>query len=476
MEECMQQENISKWYLNVVQQAELADYTEVKGSMVIRPYGFAIWEHIQKELDSRIKTLGYQNAYFPLLIPKSLLEKEKNHVKGFAPEFTLVTHAGGKKLDEPFVLRPTSEAIMYPLFSKWIQSYRNLPLRLNQWCNIFRWELRTFPFLRTTEFLWQEGHSVHTTFEEAQKEALRILETYRIFFEKVLALPTMIGYKSEKEKFPGAWRTHTLEALPLDGKALQIATVHNLGQNFSKAFNIQFIDAQGKQQYAWQTSWGTSTRLIGALIMTHGDRKGLVLPPKVAPIQVVVIPIWKKTEELENLKGIVETKIKKILNDKGVRLTTDWRDNVTPGWKFNHWEVKGVPIRIEIGPRDLLKNQVILVRRETGKKSSIPLDEIGEIVPMELNNIQEKLLNKAKDFLKQNTIEVDDFDTFLQMIQKHRQFFEISWCGEQWCEDEIKTHSRTTIRCIPLDEQLPDKPCIYCGKPGKFNVYIAQAH
>ena len=472
----MQQENMSKWYLNLVQQAELADYTGVRGSMAIRPYGFSIWENIQKELDSKIKSLGYQNAYFPLLIPKSLLEKEKNHVKGFSPEFTLVTHAGGKKLDEPFVLRPTSEAIMYPLFSKWIQSYRDLPLRLNQWCNIFRWELRPFPFLRTTEFLWQEGHSVHTAFEEAQTEALVILETYRVFLEEILALPTIVGYKSEKEKFPGAWRTHTLEAFLADGKALQVGTAHNLGQNFSKAFNIQFIDTQGEQRYAWQTSWGVTTRLIGALIMIHGDKKGLVLPPRVAPIQVVVVPIWKKAAELENLKSVVETKIEKVLNKESIRVTSDWRDNVTPGWKFNYWELKGVPIRIDIGPRELLENQVILVRRENGKKSSIPLDKIRDIVPIELHSIQKELLEKAKDFLKQNIVPVDDFHTFLQMTQKHRQFFETTWCGDQKCEEEIKNRSKATIRCIPLNEQALDNPCIYCKKPGKFKVYIAQAH
>lgn len=470
------EEDISKWYLDIVQNTELADYTAVKGCMIIRPYGFAIWEHIQKELDLRIKTLGYQNAYFPLLIPRSSLEKEKDHVKGFSPELTLVTHAGGKELEEPFVLRPTSEAIMYPTFSKWIQSYRDLPLRLNQWCNIFRWELRTYPFLRTTEFLWQEGHSVHSIFEEAQEEALRILETYRTFFEEVLALPVITGYKSEKEKFPGAWRTHTLEAFLFDGKALQVGTAHNLGQNFSKVFDIQFLDALGKQQYAWQTSWGASTRLIGSLIMVHGDEKGLRLPPKVAPIQLIVVPIWRNEEELNRLKDIINTKIETPLHSKNIRVFTDWRERVTPGWKFNDWELKGVPIRIEIGPRDIQNNQVIIVQRNRGGKIPISLDSIENIASSMLEEIQVELLKEAKTFINSNIVEIHDFDIFLKMINECRQFFKTSWCGDRECEDEIKNYSKASIRCIPLDDQIPSGNCIYCGKPGRFNVFIAQAH
>lgn len=468
--------DFSRWYTDVILKAELADYAPVKGCMVIRPYGYALWENIQASLDGMIKEVGIENAYFPLLIPYSFLEKEAEHVKGFSPQLAVVTHGGGKKLAEPLVVRPTSETVMYAMFSKWIKSWRDLPLRINQWCNIVRWEKRTYLFLRTMEFLWQEGHTAHATEAEAKKEALDRLEMYRELVEKLLALPVFVGQKSESEKFPGAKTTYAFEALMPDGKALQGGTSHELGQNFSKPFEIQFQDKQERLQYVWQTSWGMTTRIIGALIMVHGDNNGLVLPPKVAPIQVVIIPICKEKKDQVLKKA---RKVMAKLKEEGFRVKLDERETHSLGYKINDWELKGVPLRIEIGGREVLGKRIRVVKRLRGygqqEKYLLEAELIGEVKRI-LEEIQEILYEKASQFLKENTHEVNAFSEFEKIMKTKRGFIKAFWCEEPKCEAKIKEKTKATTRLLPLDAKKEKGKCIYCGKDAQYRWFFAQAY
>src|SRR5262245_8517525 len=431
-----QSENFSQWYLDVVRRAELADYTEVKGCMAIRPYGYAIWELIQQAFDKRFKATGHVNAYFPLFIPSSLLMKEKEHVEGFAPQVAWVTKGGDEELAEPLVVRPTSEVIIGTLYAKWVKSWRDLPVLINQWANVVRWEKVTRPFLRTTEFLWQEGHTAHETAEEAQAETLKILALYKECAENELAMPVIDGQKSESEKFAGASRTYSIEALMGDGRALQAGTSHNLGQNFAKAFGIQFQGRDKSLQHVWTTSWGVSTRLIGGLIMTHGDDSGLVLPPRVAPYQVVIVPIprgnWKET-----VLPTAES-IKRDLEAKGVRVKIDASEETAPGWKFAEYELRGVPLRLEIGPKDREKAQVFSARRDTREKAAIPFADLTTRVPALLDEIQANLLARAKKFREENTREVATWDEFKAAMDGRPGFLIASWCGSAECEASIK--------------------------------------
>lgn len=468
------EKNFSQWYVDVVRKAELADYTTIKGCMVIRPYGYGLWENMQAGLDRRIKETGHKNAYFPLFIPESLLKKEAEHVEGFAPEVAWVTHGGSQKLEERLAVRPTSEAIICSLYSKWIKSWRDLPILINQWANIVRWEKVTRLFLRTTEFLWQEGHTAHKTEQEAEEETLKILnQVYRDYIEKDLAIPVIVGRKTEKEKFAGALHTYTLEALMADGKVLQVGTSHNLGQNFAKAFNIKFLDEDQKEKYVWQTSWGTTTRLVGALVMVHGDERGLKLPPKVAPVQVIIVPIMfdkTKKEVLEKAESI------RTVLKKDFRVETDSRDGYTPGWKFNEWEMRGVPLRLEIGPKDMAQGQVMLARRDTGEKMAVKEENLVETVKELLDNIQENLFTRAKKFLEENIRETSDYNEFKKIIEKQRGLVKTYWCGSKDCEDKIKEETKASIRCIPFEQEEASGKCIYCGKESSTLVYFARAY
>ena len=468
------EKNFSQWYVDVVRKAELADYTTIKGCMVIRPYGYGLWENMQAGLDRRIKETGHKNAYFPLFIPESLLKKEAEHVEGFAPELAWVTHGGNQKLDERLAVRPTSEAIICSLYSKWVRSWRDLPILINQWVNIVRWEKVTRLFLRTTEFLWQEGHTAHKTEQEAEEETLKILnQVYRDYIEKDLAIPVIVGRKTEKEKFAGALHTYTLEALMSDGKMLQAGTSHNLGQNFAKAFDIKFLDEDQQEKYVWQTSWGTTTRLVGALVMVHGDERGLKLPPKIAPVQVIIVPIMfdkTKKEVLEKAESI------RTILKKDFRVEIDTRDGYTPGWKFNEWELKGVPIRLEIGPKDMAKGQVMLARRDTGEKTAVKEEKLAETVKELLDNIQENLFIRAKKFLEENIRETSDYNEFKRIIEKQRGLIKTYWCGSKDCEDKIKEETKASIRCIPFEQEEASGKCIYCGKDSSTLVYFARAY
>ncbi len=465
-----QEEDFSQWYTDVILKADLVDYSPVKGFMVIKPYGYAIWENIQRELDDRFRATGHKNAYFPLLIPESLLKKEEEHVEGFAPEVAWVTHGGNEELAEPLVVRPTSETIICSMYAKWVQSYRDLPLLYNQWCNVVRWEKSTRPFLRTSEFLWQEGHTVHATEEEAQEETLRMLEVYREFAYNVLAIPVITGQKTEKEKFAGALHTYTIEALMQDGKALQAGTSHNLAQHFAKVFDIQYLDKDGQLKYVWQTSWGVSTRLIGGIIMVHGDERGLVLPPKVAPVQVVIVPIaMHKEGVLDKARDIYDR-----LNEIGLRVELDDRDTQSPGWKFNEWELKGVPVRIEIGPRDIENDQVVLVRRDNLDKTFVPMGELEDKTLSAIDEVQRGLLDKALKMREDRTTSAKDIDTFKEGV--NRGFVKAMWCGSNECEDKIKEETGATTRCIPFEEEQIDDKCICCGEKAKHMVYFAKAY
>lgn len=468
------EKNFSQWYVDVVRKAELADYTTIKGCMVIRPYGYGLWENMQAGLDRRIKKTGHKNAYFPLFIPEHLLKKEAEHVEGFAPEVAWVTHGGSQKLEERMAVRPTSEAIICSLYSKWVKSYRDLPILINQWANIVRWEKTTRLFLRTTEFLWQEGHTVHKTEEDAQEETLKILfEVYRDYIENDLAIPVIVGKKTSKERFAGALNTYTLEALMTDGKVLQAGTSHNLGQNFAKAFNIKYLDEDQTEKYAWQTSWGTTTRLIGAIVMVHGDERGLKLPPKVAPIQLIIVPIMFDKTKKEVLDK-AET-LNSILS-KDFRVEIDARDEYKPGWKFNEWEMRGVPLRLEIGPRDMAKEQVVLVRRDTGEKQIVKEEKLTETVKNLLIEIQENLFNQAKKFLQENIREASDYSEFKKIIEDKKGIIKTYWCGNRECEDKIKEETKASIRCIPFEENKTSGKCIYCGKKTSTLVYFARAY
>ena len=466
-------EDFSRWYVDVIKKAELADYAPMKGMMVIRPYGYAVWEHIQHLLDKRIKESGHVNAYFPLFIPDSFLQKETEHLEGFSPEVAWVTHGGAEELEERLAVRPTSEAIIGNMYSKWIKSWRDLPVLINQWANIVRWEKVTRPFLRTTEFLWQEGHTAHESFEEAEKETLMILGMYREFAENELAIPVVFGRKSERERFAGALETYAIEALMSDGKALQMGTSHNLGQQFSKVFNIRFEDRDQKLQYVWQTSWGVSTRLVGAVIMAHGDDSGLRFPPRIAPTQIVIVPIslgnWR-TEVLPTAE-----KLEKELRQKGWRVELDDREEFTPGWKFSEYEMRGVPLRIEIGPRDIQKNQVVIVRRDTMKKESFNLDSVIDDVPEILDSIQSALLEQALKFQQQNTHDVENYEEFKSILESKRGFIRTFWCEKQECEDLIKEETMATIRVIPLEQNKKGR-CVCCGSESDQWVYFARAY
>jgi prolyl-tRNA synthetase len=471
-------QDFSAWYNEVVQRAELADYAPVRGCMIIRPYGYALWENLQRELDQRFKATGHKNAYFPLFIPMSFIQKEAQHVEGFSPELAVVTHGGGEKLEEPLVVRPTSETVIGHMFKQWIKSYRDLPLLINQWANVVRWELRPRLFLRTLEFLWQEGHTAHATEAEAEEETLKMLNVYVDVAQNEAAIPVIAGRKSESEKFAGALRSYTIEAMMGDRRALQAGTSHNLGQNFAKAFEIQYLDKNNQLQHCWTTSWGMSTRMIGAIIMTHGDDQGLILPPRLAPIQVIVVPIWKSGNENEKtnvLEGVEH--IKRALGER-VRLEVDAREEYSPGWRFNEWELRGVPLRIEIGPKDIQKNQVVLARRDTKEKLSVSQDQLAERVLALLDEMQKNLFERAKKFRDENTVELDDYEKFREFMEGEgsRGFVRAYWCGARECEAQIKTETKATTRCIPLGQESIGGECIRCGKETKEQAIFAKAY
>ena len=470
-----QDDNFSQWYNQVVRKAELADYAPVRGCMIIRPYGYAIWENIQRLMDARFKETGVLNAYFPLLIPRSFIEKEAEHIEGFAPELAWVTRGGGEELEEPLAVRPSSETIISHSFGKWIQSYRDLPILINQWNNVMRWEKRTFLFLRTAEFLWQEGHTAHRSIEEAEERTLLMLEVYQAFAEEDAAMPVIVGRKSENEKFAGAFRTYTVEALMGDGKALQAGTSHNLGTNFARSFDIQYLDADGQRKYCATTSWGASTRLIGGIIMVHGDNAGLILPPRLAPYQVVVVPIWRNDAEKTVVNAMVE-RVEKMLKGK-VRIKLDMSEN-TPGWKFNEWELRGVPVRMEIGPRDVQNNSVVLVRRDNRVKESVAIEALETRLPILLEEVQQALFRRAKEFQDQNTHSTDSYEEFKQLIAEKRGFVRVKWAEDNAAEVTIKEETKATLRVIPFDqpEGGVKGTCFYTGKPATCEAIFARAY
>ena len=461
-------EDFNQWYTDIIQEAELADYSPVKGTMVIRPYGYAIWENIQEYLDNRFKETGHKNAYFPLFIPKSFIEKEAEHVEGFSPELATVTHAGGKELEEPLIVRPTSETIINHMFSKWISSHRDLPLLINQWANVVRWEMRTRLFLRTSEFLWQEGHTAHATKEEANEEAIQMLNIYEEFVQNIAAVSVTKGLKSELEKFAGAEKTYSIEAMMLDKKALQAGTSHELGQNFSKAFEIEYSDENNKLQNPFQTSWGVSTRLIGMIIMAHGDDKGLKLPPNLAPIQVVIVPIIPSKDDKNKVMENVEN-IKTMLSN--YRLSIDDREEVTPGYKFNEWELKGVPIRIEIGPRDIENNKVILSRRDIdNSKEEVSIEKLKSTIDQLITDIQNNMFDISKKHMEENTIHVDTKEDLIEALNNKEGFVTCYWSENKDDELEIKELTSATIRCYPINNE-ETKQSINDKKDGKFAIF-----
>jgi prolyl-tRNA synthetase len=470
-----QSQDFGRWYIDVVRRAELADYSPVKGCMVIRPYGYAIWELMQQALDRRFKDTGHVNAYFPLFIPESLLMKESEHVEGFAPQVAWVTQGGNEVLEERLVVRPTSETIIGTMYAKWVQSWRDLPILINQWANVVRWEKVTRLFLRTTEFLWQEGHTAHETAEEAEVETRKMLGVYKDFAETELAMPVIDGQKTESEKFAGADRTYSIEALMRDGRALQAGTSHNLGQNFAKVFDIKFQARDKSVQYVYGTSWGVSTRMIGGVIMTHGDDGGLILPPRIAPYQVVIVPIprgnWRETvlpRAQEIRAGLVA---------RGIRVLIDDRDSQTPGWKFNEWEMRGVPLRMAIGPKDLEKSQVELARRDTRAKSFVPMEGLTAHVEQLLADIQQSLLDRALAFRTEHTTRTDSYDEFKQIMEGRPGFVISPWCGSAKCEADIKTETQATIRNIPFSEPpLSAKTCIRCGVNATVTAWFAKSY
>jgi len=468
-------DNFSEWYTQVIIKAELADYAPVKGLIVLRPDGYSIWESIKESLDNKLKETGHRNGFLPVLIPESLLAKEKEHFEGLNPEVFWVTHSGNSELGDRLALRPTSETLAYSLFSKWIRSWRDLPLKINFWNTALRAEIKgTKPFLRTSEFLWQEGHTVHATNDEAEKEVADILELYKKTIEEELAVPVITGKKSEKDKFVGAVYTDTLESLMPDGKALQMGTSHFLGQNFSKPFDVKYLDENNTEMFAWQTSWGVSWRLIGGMIMTHGDDKGLVLPPKISPIQVVIIPIYYSDDE----KGNVIQKanqIKDSLSKINLRVHLDDREQLTPGFKFNDWEMKGIPIRIEIGPKDIAKNQVVLVRRHNQAKTSISMNSSSEKISSELKNIQKEMFDAAKKILDDRVVRVSEYQQFKKELENGKMI-DCSWCGNQTCEDKIKEETSADLRVIPFDNTQKVETCIYCKNSGTTNALFAKGY
>ncbi len=479
------EQDFSQWYLDIIQKAELADYSPVRGCMVIRPNGYAIWERLQSILDGMIKETGHRNAYFPLFIPESFLKKEADHVEGFAPECAVVTRGGNSQLEEPLMVRPTSETIIYHMYSKWIKSYRDLPLLLNQWANVVRWEMRTRLFLRTTEFLWQEGHTAHATDAEAEAETRKMLKVYRDLAQEHMAVPVYMGVKTEAEKFNGALRTYCIEAMMQDGKALQAGTSHHLGQNFSKPFEVKFQDEKQEWQYCWQTSWGVSTRLIGALIMAHSDDNGLIIPPRMAPVEVVIIPIWRKDEEKTAVFDYVE-EIKRQFDEAGLRYHIDDRENFKPGWKYSEWEQKGVPLRLEVGPRDLEKRGAMVARRDIRAKEPVSFDALAIRVRELLEQIQKDLFQRALDFRAANTRHIDTYDEFSKSMKENPGFVWAHWCGHGDCESKASDELKTTIRLVPFapgeDIETDDAPppedgkCIVCDKKSTQKVLWAKSY
>ena len=466
-------DNFSEWYTQVIIKAELADYAPVKGLIVLRPDGYSIWESIKESLDSKLKETGHRNGFLPVLIPESLLAKEKEHFEGLNPEVFWVTHSGNSELGDRLALRPTSETLAYSLFSKWIRSWRDLPLKMNFWNTALRAEIKgTKPFLRTSEFLWQEGHTVHATKDEAEKEVADILELYKKTIEEELAVPVITGKKSENDKFVGAVYTDTLESLMPDGKALQMGTSHFLGQNFSKPFDVKYLDETNTETFAWQTSWGVSWRLIGGMIMTHGDDKGLILPPKIAPIQVVIIPIYTNDDKDSVIQKAHQ--IKDDLSKIELRVHLDDREQLTPGFKFNDWEMKGIPIRIEIGPKDIAKKQVVLVRRHNRTKTSLNMDSLTEEISSELKNIQKEMFDAAKKILDERIVRVSEYQQFKEQLDNGKMI-DCSWCGNQTCEDKIKEETGADIRVIPSDNTKAET-CIYCKNSGTTNVLFARGY
>jgi len=465
----------SRWYTDVVQMADLADYAPVRGCMVIKPYGYALWENIKEGLDRRFKATGHVNAYFPLFIPLSFIQKEAEHVKGFSPELAIVTIGGGEQLEEPLVVRPTSETIIGHMYAKWVQSYRDLPILINQWANVVRWEMRTRLFLRTTEFLWQEGHTAHATAEEALEETLRILDIYAEFAIEDAAIPVIKGRKSESERFAGAVTSYTIEAMMGDKRALQAGTSHFLGQNFARAFDIKFLDQNNQLQYAWTTSWGVSTRMVGAVVMVHGDDQGLILPPKLAPIQVVVVPIWREEAQRTAVMEAVG-RVKRALESE-VRLKVDEREGLSPGWKFNDWEMRGVPLRIEVGPQDVAQEQVVLARRDRpGKegKTTVPLAGLTDAVREMLMTIQADLYRRALAFREANTFYPEDFEGLREAVANG--FAYAWWCGDAECEAKVKEETTATIRCIPLEQEPGTGRCVVCGRESRERAVFARAY
>ena len=463
------------WYVEVVKQAGLAEHGLSKGTMIIKAHGYAIWEHIQRALDDRFKATGHENVYFPLFIPERLLHKEAEHIEGFSPELAVVTYGGGEQLDEPLVIRPTSETIIWSTYANWIQSYRDLPLLYNQWCNVVRWEKRTRLFLRTTEFLWQEGHTAHATSEEAQEEVLRMLEVYREVAEDVLAIPVIPGRKSDSEKFAGAVTTYTIEGLMRDKKALQCGTSHFLGQNFAKAYDVTFLNEAGVQEHAWATSWGFSARMVGGTVMTHGDEKGLRLPPAVAPVQVVIIPIYRSDDERGDVM-LAADKTRAGLAADGIRVKIDDRDQHRPGFKFSDWELKGVPIRLEIGPKDVAAGQVTVVERIGGTKEARAQDDVISGAREMLAGIQKDLHADARAFRDANTHEASDYESLKNGIEGDGGFWVGAWCGDVACEDTVARDTSATIRFLPLEPVDPGAPCTVCGKPGRERATWAKAY
>lgn len=466
-------EDYSQWYLDIIAAAEMAEHSPVKGCMVIKPYGYAIWERMEEILDARFKETGVENAYFPLFIPQSLLTREADHVEGFAPEVATVTHAGGGKLEEPLVVRPTSETIMYEVFKDWVHSYRDLPLLINQWANVVRWEKRTRLFLRTTEFLWQEGHTVHATDEEADVRARQMLEVYRDFAENIMAIPVIPGQKSESEKFAGALRTYCVEAMMQDGKALQFGTSHHLGQNFAKAFGVKFTDENNTEQYCHQTSWGVSTRMIGGLIMTHSDDKGLVVPPRLAATQAVIIPLWFKPEQRDEVMEKAR-EMMAALKVVGVRVKIDEKEG-RPGEKIFAWEKKGVPVRIELGPKDIAAGKCIAARRDTSEKSDVMLGDITQAIPALLEDIHNTLYTRAKAYRDAKIVSVDTWEEFKSAIEGGN-FVRAHWCGDADVEAKIKEETNATIRCIPFDEEEESGSCVYSGKTSSRRALFARSY
>jgi prolyl-tRNA synthetase len=471
-----QSENYSEWYNQVILRSELADYAPVRGCMVVRPYGTALWENIQADLDARFKETGHVNAKFPLFIPMSFFEKEKEHVEGFSPELAVVTIGGGQELEEPLVVRPTSETVIGYMYAKWIESYRDLPLLINQWANVVRWEMRTRLFLRTMEFYWQEGHTAHATAQEAEEETLKILDVYATFAREMAAVPVIPGLKSDSEKFAGAVRSYSIEAMMGDTKALQAGTSHNLGQNFAKAFEIDFLDENNTLQFCWTTSWGLSTRFIGAIIMTHGDDQGLVLPPRLAPVQVVIVPILRKEEDRPQVMETVD-RLFAELKAGGVRVKVDDRDNVSPGFKFNEWELRGVPLRFEIGPRDIEGGTVMTARRDMpGKpgKKIMPQADVVSWTRELLEEIQQAMYDKAVAFRDEHILDPQNYAEFQQAVEDGWAFS--WWCEEAACEAAIKQDTKATTRCMPLEQPEGEGVCIHCGKPARRKVYFARAY